>query len=168
VTPKTAKNMRIFQAVAAGETPPFPLPPWIAGRWDELADLECGIDHVMTSQQVSHGDLRPDNLVIGADRAWICDWSKPRFMPQWVDTVCLLSVAHGDGHDAERLFWAHPTAKDVAAEQLDTLLAAITGGMLRGWPEAPSRIVSPSIQEHMRWNGLAASDWLATRCGWIR
>lgn len=56
----------------------------------------------VTSQQVAHGDRRPDSLVLGADPAWVCDWSKPRFMPQWVDTVCLPSAAHGDGHDAEK------------------------------------------------------------------
>ncbi|MDA1362092.1 phosphotransferase [Glycomyces luteolus] len=166
IKPKTAANLSFFQNVASGETPPIPLPPKLSGRWEELAAIETGTDRILATGQVSHGDLRPDNCFLGDGRAWICDWTKPRFVPPWVDTVNLLVVANGDGHDADRLFWAHPTADGVTGDELDTMLAAITGALLAGWNGAPRWIVSPAIHAHMRWGALAAADWLANRRGW--
>jgi hypothetical protein len=166
IRPKTAENLRVFQKIANGEEAPIALPPQLQGRSAELAAVEAGIDRVFVTDQVTHGDLRPDNCFLGRDRAWICDWSKPRYAPPWVDTVNLLIVAHGDGHDAERLFWSHPTADGVSGDELDTVLAAITGALLDGWDDAPRTIVSPAIHTHMRWAALAAADWLARRRGW--
>lgn len=166
IRPKTADNLSCFQAVAGGAMLPFELPPPLAGRWDELARIESGIDPLLVSNEVTHGDLRPDNMVVGARQAWICDWTKPRRLPAWIDTVCFLTAAHGDGHDADRLFWTHPTAVGVTDEALDTVLAAIAGALLHGWPDAPARVVSPAIKTLMQWNGLATADWLARRRGW--
>jgi aminoglycoside phosphotransferase (APT) family kinase protein len=164
---KTGRSLKRFNAVASGETPPFPLPRPLQGRIDELASLEAPIDAVIaSSERISHSDLRPDNMIIGADRAWICDWTSIAYMAPWMDTVLLLLTAHGDGHDADSLFWSHPTAVDVADEELDTALAAITGGLLQGWPGRPDNLVSPTIDDQMRWSGLVAADWLSQRRGW--
>ena len=58
------------------------------------------------------------------------------------------------------------TAKGVTGDRLDTVLAAVTGGLLRGWADRPEHVVSPAIDDLMRWSGLAAADWLAQRRGW--
>jgi hypothetical protein len=166
VTAKNNRNHRWFRAVAAGELATFELPGPLQDRWDELADIETAIDQAFDTRQVSHADLRPDNMIAGADRAWICDWTKLRHIPPWLDTAILLSAAHGDGHDAERLFWAHPTARGVTEEELDAALTAVTGALLQGWPDAPDRIVSPLIHAHMRWAARATADWLARRRHW--
>jgi hypothetical protein len=166
IRPKTTENLRVFQKIANGEEAPISLPPRLEGRSAELAAIETGIDRIFVTDQVTHGDLRPDNCFLGRDRAWICDWSKPRYTPPWVDTVNVLIVANGDGHDADRLFWSHPTAEGVTGDELDTLLAGITGALLDGWDDAPKSIVSPAIHVHMRWAALAAADWLAQRRGW--
>jgi Ser/Thr protein kinase RdoA (MazF antagonist) len=163
---KTAEKFTWFQDVAAGELAPFALPQRLHGRWEELAELERGLGRIFATEQITHGDLRPDNMIAGADRAWVCDWNRLRYMPPWIDTVNLLTVAQGDGHDADRLFWAHPTARKVAEEELDTALAAITGALLQAWPEAPQRTVSPAIKDHMRWAGAATAEWLGRRRGW--
>jgi hypothetical protein len=166
IRPKTAENLSFFQNVANGSAAPIPLPPKLDGRWAELAEIETGIDRILATDQVTHGDLRPDNFFLGEERAWICDWSKPRYTPPWVDTLNVLIIAHGDGHDAEHRFWSHPTAAGVTGDELDTMLAAITGALLDGWDDAPKSIVSPAIHDHMRWAALAAADWLARRRGW--
>ncbi|MFG3338973.1 phosphotransferase [Glycomyces sp. NPDC048151] len=166
IRPKTAENLSVFQKIANGDTPPVPLPPKLQGRTADLAAIETGIERIFVTDQVTHGDLRPDNFFLGHDRAWICDWTKPRYTPPWVDTVNVLIIANGDGHDADRLFWQHSTAEGVTADELDTALAAITGALLDGWDEAPARIVSPAIHGHMRWAAGAAADWLAQRRGW--
>ncbi|RRS02109.1 phosphotransferase family protein [Glycomyces terrestris] len=159
-------GMKEFTAVAAGEEPPFALPPRLHGRIDELAALEAPIDAVLRTDRVSHADLRVDNFVCGADRAWICDWAEPAYLPPWIDTVVLLLAAHADGHDADALFWGHPTAAGVSGEELDTALTAVTGGLLRGWDERPENLISAAIDDLMRWSGLAAADWLADRRHW--
>lgn len=163
---KTGRSLNIFNAVVSGERPPFALPPRLQGRIDELAALEASIDTAIASDRVSHTDLRPDNMLIGDGRAWICDWTSPRYMAPWIDTALMLLTVHGDGHDADSLFWSHPTAVDVGAEQLDTVLAAMTGGLLHGWPDRPENVISPAIDGMMRWSGLAAADWLANRRQW--
>lgn len=163
---KTAKSLKAFTSVAVGELAPFPLPPRLQGRIDELAELESAIDAALASDRVSHTDLRVDNMILGSGRAWICDWTKPAYMAPWIDTVSLLLAAHADGHDADSLFWGHSTAEGVTGGQLDTVLAAVTGGLLRGWADRPENLISPAIDVLMRWSGLAAADWLAQRRGW--
>jgi aminoglycoside phosphotransferase (APT) family kinase protein len=163
---KTGRSLKAFTPVAAGEQAPFALPPRLRGRIDELAALEAPIDALLVSDRVSHTDLRVDNMIIGEGRAWICDWTKPAYMAPWIDTVTLLLAAHADGHDADGLFWSNPTAADVAPEELDTALTAITGALLCGWSDRPDNLISPAIDDLMRWSGLAAADWLAQRRGW--
>ncbi|GAA1674275.1 hypothetical protein GCM10009830_20850 [Glycomyces endophyticus] len=159
-------KLRQFTGVAAGRTAPFFVPAPLEGRVDELAALESGIDEAMESDAVTHFDLRPDNMVLGADRAWICDWNWVQVHSPWFDTVCLLVAAHGDGHDADALFRRHPTAAGVTAEELDTALASITGYYLGESAQDPIPDVSPYLRAHQRWSGLAAADWLARRRGW--
>ncbi|SDD22020.1 phosphotransferase [Glycomyces harbinensis] len=159
-------KLRRFTCVAAGTADPFPLPPALEGRVDRLAELDAGIDDAMAADAVMHFDLRPDNMIVGADRAWICDWNWVQVHAPWFDTACFLVAAHGDGHDADGLFWRHPTSQGVAPEQLDTGLAAITGYYLSQAVDPPIPQVSPYLRRHQRWSGLAAADWLARRQGW--
>jgi hypothetical protein len=159
-------NLRRFAGMAGGTAEPFPLPPAFEGRVDELAEIESDIEAAMTADAVLHFDLRPDNMILGADRAWICDWNWVQVHSTWFDTVCLLIAAHGDGHDADALFWKHPTAAGVTPDQLDTALASIAGYYLGRSVEAPMAGASPHLRAHQRWSGLAAADWLARRRGW--
>jgi hypothetical protein len=159
-------KLRQFTGVASGTQHPFPVPPALEGRVDELADLESHIEEAMTADAVMHFDLRPDNMIVGAERAWICDWNWVQVHAPWFDTACFLVAAHGDGHDADGLFWSHATAKDVTADQLDTGLAAITGYYLGESAQPPIADVSPYLRAHQRWSGLAAADWIAQRRGW--
>lgn len=165
-TDDAAVAFTCFQQTAAGERPvPF-LPEEARGRIDELAELEAQLPAAVTADAITHGDLRPDNMILGEDQAWICDWNFSCVGGPWFDTVALLVVAHGDGHDAERLFWEHPTAADVTSEQLDVILAAIGGYYLGNVDKPIPHRVSPHLSAHRRWNGLATLDWLGHRRGW--
>ncbi len=159
-------KLRQFTCVAAGEQDPFPVPPALEGRLDDLVRLESTVEEALTADAVMHFDLRPDNMIVGEDRAWICDWNWVQVHAPWFDTACFLVAAHGDGHDADGLFWKHATADGVAPEQLDTGLAAITGYYLGESVHPPFEDVSPYLRAHQRWSGLAAADWLARRRGW--
>ncbi|WP_168801380.1 phosphotransferase [Glycomyces buryatensis] len=160
------ESLQRFKGVAAGDVAPFWLPPALEGRVDQLAELDAGIDEALQADSVMHFDLRPDNMILGTDRAWICDWNWLQVHATWFDTACFLVAAHGDGHDAESLFWSHPTAKGVSQDQLDTGLAAITGYYLAQSMEDLIPGVSPYIRKHQRWSGIAVADWLAARRGW--
>jgi hypothetical protein len=159
-------NLRQFTGIAAGDADPFQLPPVFEDRIDQLAELEKDIDTALTADSVMHFDLRPDNMILGADQAWICDWNWVQVHSTWFDTACFLVAAHGDGHDADALFRAHPTAAGVTPDQLDTALASITGYYLGRAAEPPIADVSPYMRAHQRWSGLVAADWLAQRRGW--
>lgn len=159
-------QLRQFGFVAAGGIDPFPVPPVLEGRIDELARLEQDIDAALTADSVMHFDLRPDNMIVGAGQAWICDWNWVQVHATWFDTACFLVAAQGDGHDADALFRAHPTAAGVTPDQLDTALAAIIGYYLSQAAQPPIPGVSPYLRAHQRWSGLAATDWLAQRRGW--
>jgi hypothetical protein len=167
VAPKPiGPELRAFAGIAAGGIDAFPLPPALRGRIDELAEIENGIEAALAADSVMHFDLRPDNMIVGADRAWICDWNWVGVHSTWFDTACFLVAAHGDGHDADALFWAHPTAALATPDELDTGLASITGYYLARSVEPPIPDASPHMRAHQRWSGLAAADWLAQRRGW--
>lgn len=167
VEPRPIDDMlRRFSGVAAGRERPFPVPPALEGRLDELAALDSRIDEATRSDAAMHFDLRPDNMILGQGRAWICDWNWMGVHAPWLDTANFLVIAHGDGHDAESLFRRHPTAAGVAGEQLDIALAALTGYYLAQARDELVDGVSPYIRRHQRWCGLAAADWLARRRKW--
>ncbi|MFC9326872.1 aminoglycoside phosphotransferase family protein [Kitasatospora sp. NPDC057015] len=144
------------------------LPDWFPrGLIEPLAALEAGWVEATAGEAVLHEDLRRDNIVLdGAGRAWICDWNWPRLGASWFDLTLLLATARADGHDADRLFGAHPAARGAAPEQLDAALAALTGYFLRsgGQPDPPSG--SRMLRRHQTWSGEVTLRWLAARRGW--
>lgn len=166
VTPMPTDGFSHFTRFASGRGMPPPLPDFAARRIDELAVLEQGLSEAIRADAVFHGDLRPDNMVVGAHQAWVCDWNMPNLAACWFDTALFLVVAHGDGHDSEDLFWRHPTAHGVEGEQLDAVLAAAAGYYVSNAAQPPVESASPYLRRHQRWNGLATLDWLASRRGW--
>ncbi|MEV0650886.1 phosphotransferase [Phytomonospora sp. NPDC050363] len=153
-----------FTRAAAGEAP---LHRAVSPRHlGELAELELGVYPAVAADAVTHGDLRPDNMILTASGAMICDWNWPSIAAPWFDTVFLLITAHGDGHDADRLFFAHPTAVGVTGEQLDSVLAAAAGYYLDRAQQNPIPGVSSYLRRHQAWCGEAALAWLAARRGW--
>ncbi|GAB7047809.1 phosphotransferase [Catenuloplanes indicus] len=152
--------------IAAGREPTPVLPPFAADRLDELAALERLAPDHCAGDGVIHGDLRLDNIMIDrTGRAWICDWTWCCRGAPFFDTATLLVTAHASGLDANRLFAAHPTGRDVPAQALDAVLAALAGYWLTRAESGPSS-ASPYIRGHQRWSGEMALHWLATRRGW--
>ncbi|GAA4925036.1 phosphotransferase family enzyme [Stackebrandtia albiflava] len=162
----TGRGLHHFTDVAAGTTPPDPLPPLAVTHLTALAELEAVMPRAVAADAVTHGDLRPDNMILTGDRALICDWTALEVAACWFDTIALLIVAHGEGHDADTWLRRHPTVAGVTDEQIDSVLAAITGYYLVNSGRPPIDRVSPHLRAHQRWNGLAALDWLASRRGW--
>ena len=125
----------------------------LARRFDDLPAGFC------------HADLRDDNILLGRDAAWACDWNWPGLGPRAFDVVGLLLSADGDGIDADEVIAAHPFTRDFSDDEVDITLAAITGYMLesRDQPTVPS---SPHLRDHGNAWAEAGWAWLARRRGW--
>ena len=114
---------------------------------------------------VVHMDLRDDNVLINdAGRVWFVDWNWPVMGPPWVDPVCILLSARGDGLDVETLVAEHPSLRDVPPRAINCLLAVLWSF----WGAAKHEAVplgSPHLRDHQRWYGDATRNWLEERLG---
>ncbi|MGW0214614.1 phosphotransferase family protein [Micromonospora chokoriensis] len=156
-----------WEEVSAGREPTPPLPAWAPGRLPDLVALESILPrYAAEATGLIHGDLRVDNVLIGADgRAWFCDWTWVCSGPAWFDLAGLLITAYASGLDADRLFATHPATAGAPPDALDATLAALAGYYLTGAAAAPTT-ASPHLPAHQRWSGEQSLDWLARRQGW--
>jgi hypothetical protein len=82
----------------------------------------------------------------------------------WVDLMCVLLSAHGDGHDVETILGSHVLTRDVEPRSIDALLANL-------WlyfecsADRPVPTFSPHLRDHQRWYAEVAADWLGQRLG---
>jgi aminoglycoside phosphotransferase (APT) family kinase protein len=164
----TADDPTFFQrwtAAASGDTAAVPVPPRLAGRLDELAELEQGLPAAVASAAATHNDLRPDNMIIGARQAWICDWNHVTLRAPWFDTAAFLTAV-GPGHDRDALFRNHATTASATAEELDTLLAALSGFFAAESARPIPTGASSYLRAYQAGCALAAAEWLADRRRW--
>lgn len=151
----------------------------IAGHWPELAVLRPDLVHheaagalaaelteVAAGTCAVHTDIRADNLLVRPDGGVsICDWNWVVQGAPWLDSVMLLAQAYGDGVDVERHLGSRPLLADVSAEDVDRLLAALSGQLLT-MGSRPTVVASPYLRAHQRWQGEACWSWLSRRRGW--
>jgi hypothetical protein len=103
--------------------------------------------------------------VLARDRAYLCDWNWPVVGASWIDTVCLLMTAFGDGLDADDLLARRRLTRDVDPESIDSLLALLCGFFLQR-RDQPVPHSSPHLRNHQDWCAEATWAWLARRRGW--
>lgn len=164
--------------------PPAGLPalvddaPEFLTSWDQVAARDPDHPHLrevaelaqsfaeIPSEALSHGDLRPDNLLFSPDGSLLaCDWTHPARAPGWLDAVTLGISAYGDGLDVDAAFEERALLKGVDADQVDAWLAAYAGFM-RYSALLPSVRNSPYLRLHADWEATVAWEWLAERRGW--
>ncbi|GAC1380691.1 MAG: hypothetical protein NVSMB48_07260 [Marmoricola sp.] len=134
-------------------------------RLREAAELARSFADV-GSGTLSHGDLRPDNLLFRSDGSVLaCDWTHPALAPAWLDAVTLAISAYGDGLDVDAALEARAVLQGVADDQVDAWLAAYAGFM-RYSSLLPSVRNSPYLRLHADWQATVAWEWLAERRGW--
>jgi hypothetical protein len=133
---------------------------------DFLRDIE-GLSHhaaqQLSGETIVHLDLRDDNVLIDRDHeVWFVDWNWPELGAPWIDLVCLLISASGDGHDADALLAQHPTTRDVDPRAVDCLLAALWSFWEVGrYHDVPKH--SPHLRSHQAWYADATEAWLRAR-----
>ncbi|NUR07338.1 MAG: aminoglycoside phosphotransferase family protein [Nocardioidaceae bacterium] len=141
----------------------------VAPQWphlEEAAALAAGFAVATAGSTLVHTDVRDDNLMLPAHgRPMLCDWNFATEGAPWIDTVCLLLGAAGDGLDVEEALARRPLTRNVAPEHVDSLLAMLAGYFLER-RDAPVPNSSPYLRRHQSWYAEASWAWLAQRRGW--
>jgi hypothetical protein len=140
-----------------------------APQWPHLEEaiaLASRYDRVTGGDTVVHTDARDDNFLLAADgTALLCDWNWPVLGAPWIDTVCVLMTAFGDGVDADALLATRPLTRDVDPDHVDVLLALLAGYFLER-RDQPAPHTSPFLRRHQDWCAEVTWAWLAGRRGW--
>lgn len=156
--------------------------PELVTSWDTVAAVFPERDHLeeaaalarsfaeLPDRALVHGDLRDDNILLSArpgtgSGAVACDWNWPALGPAWLDSIDLLTSAHGDGIDVEPIVASRRLTRDIAPEQIDAWLAAYCGVMTVA-STRPARSSSPHLPRHALWCAEASWSWLSQRRGW--
>lgn len=138
----------------------------LEGESDWLGEVAAlcaeGCEH-LAGTGVVHMDLRDDNVLISdAGQVWFVDWNWPVVGPPWVDPVCIVLSARGDGLDVEALIAEHQVFRDVPPRAIDCLLAVLWSFWAATHHDAvPAG--SPHLRDHQRWYCDVTGGWLAER-----
>ena len=134
---------------------------------DEAATLAGRYVDAMTGETLVHTDVRDDNILLTTDgRALLCDWNWPMVGAAWLDSLFLLIGPRGDGLDVARLIAGHPLLSGVPDDEIDIVLALVTGYFLKS-ADDPVPPASPFIRDVQRGQGEVCWAWLAERRGWV-
>ena len=133
--------------------------PWLS----TITELSAQAPELICGDSLVHMDFRDDNILIDATGAvWVVDWNWPVVGAPWVDLVCLLLSAHGDGIDTDAILASHPLSRDAAPHAINALLAILWSF----WAVAvsqPAPASSPHLRDHQRWYLETTRAWLAAR-----
>lgn len=132
---------------------------------EEAAALVARLPEVVAGDSVVHTDVRGDNVLISDGRARFCDWNWLVRGAAWLDTVFLLVEVHGDGLDADTVLGERRLTREVPADDVDCVLAALVG-YFRVAASAPVPPSSPHLRDHQQWMADVTWDWLCRRRGW--
>ncbi|MEU8357133.1 phosphotransferase [Nonomuraea sp. NPDC048882] len=136
--------------------------PWAARHLDDLAALEERTAPALTGRTLLHGDLYPFNLLLHERRVFVVDWPHAWVGAAHCDVVTLLAGVSLSGLDPQPIAERHPLTRDLDPAQIDAVLAAHSGFLLRTaasvGPGTDRRLV-----DMMTALGLASLRWLRNR-----
>lgn len=138
---------------------------WARTHARDLARLGARAGDAIRGEAAVHGDLRADNLILGAERSWVCDWNWVFRAASWSDLARLLVQAQASGLDADKAFRASPLSDGVDDEALDAWLAHLAAVHLVRLAEPEPPASSPWLRPHLRDYAAASLQWLEARRG---
>lgn len=153
---------QVFNAPLPSFTPKLSLASCV-----ELRELFELAPEVMAGESLQHNDLRPDNILIAADRAAadravFCDWNYLAWGPRWTDWLVMLCYARAAGLSVNRLLSESELSQGARPDHLDSWLSTLAAYMLDAGmkPELPD---SPRLRAHQRFSAYMLLDWLIER-----
>jgi aminoglycoside phosphotransferase (APT) family kinase protein len=146
---------------------PGALDSWAAAHLDALAELEAAWPEACAGSTLVHGDVRSDNVLIGQGREVVLvDWPHASVGQLAFDVVAWApSVVLEGGPPPEELLARHPAAREVDADVVTVLLAAVSGFFIsHSLLPAPPGL--PTLRRFQVAQGEVALAWLRRRTGW--
>ena len=152
----------VFGRIADGGAPPWFLPDLSAEQARRFRDLLAFSPEALAGNAVLHGDLRPDNILVGSGTAVFCDWNFLGTGAAWIDWVGVLPYARGGGMDVEAWLKRSALTRDIPADHIDAFLAALLAYMINSGC-SPEVEASPHLRSHGRHTARLVYDWAAAR-----
>ena len=134
---------------------------WLDRHLDTLRTWSADAEEASRGDCLVHGDLRADNIMLGAETVWFIDWPHAAADgAAWIDLLGMLpSVAMQSGGDPAEIFWSQPTAAAADRDAVRAVLAGLTGYFVRaGVQPAPPGITN--LRPFQVAQGIEALDWL--------
>lgn len=148
------------------------LPAWLPARIDDVVALAGDLERLRVENHLNHGDLRPDNLLIGrgageaGQAAYLLDWNWVTVRPAWCDWVALIPSMHSQGHDLAELLDSTPLSRLADPQALDVWTALVAVYMLLGCEAQPPAGTTAALRRHQRYYAGIFLDTLASHRGW--
>ena len=160
-----AESFGRWRALAEGDV--TPVDRWAADNLERLAALEAAWEEAAAGDALLHGDIRADNLLIGADgRVWLVDWPHASLGAPWVDLVLMLpSIAHDGGPEPEEVWASSRVGRGVDPDALTAMVAALDGYFTVRANEPPPPGL-PHLRPAQAAFGRVTRRWLRSRTGW--
>lgn len=147
------------------EEPLVTLDPWANANLDVLADLSAEAASAVAGDQLVHGDLRADNMLLDSDgTVMVVDWPWAARGASWFDALGLLVdvLVHDPQHDVEAMVNGHEVLSPATPEQINAVLSGLTGYFLDAARQpAPQGITT--LRAFQQAEGIAALGWLRER-----
>ena len=141
------------------------LDQWSSRHFGRMVDLESNWLAAIDGNSLVHGDLRTDNIIIGASTTFVVDWPAASLGAPWVDLVGLLPALHLDGGpEPHEIFATQPLANTADGEAVNSYLAALAGYFTRQSLLPPPPGIA-AVRGFQRAQGKICRDWLARRLG---
>ncbi|MDQ6715447.1 MAG: phosphotransferase, partial [Actinomycetota bacterium] len=143
------------------------LPSWLPRHQTRVGELVLGAGGRFEGDTLSHGDLRPDNLLVEpAGRVVVVDWNWVGRAAAWLDWVGLLPMMAWQGVDTGPLVAESPLTRDVDPEAVDAFLACIAVYMVEGYPRTPPPGCTTALRRHQLLMAHMFLELLRGRRGW--
>lgn len=149
----------------AGESGLDGLDPWARRHLHRLAELEAGWEAAVSGDELVHGDVRSDNVLVGSGGVTFVYWSSACIGKTFFDVVSMLpSVALEGGGEPEEVLDRHGRGR-VDPDALTAVVIADAGYFLERarHPDPPGL---PTVRACQRAQGEVSLRWLRRRVGW--
>jgi hypothetical protein len=141
------------------------LDEWSARHLDRLAELEPSWVEAFTGNDLVHGDVRSDNVLLDGPKVTFVDWPAACRGRVLFDIVAMLpSIALEGGGDPEAVLAANGRA-GVDPDAVTTLAVAMAGFFVdqARRPDPPGL---PTVRAFQRAQADVCIAWLQSRLGW--